>query len=415
MKFESILSEPFAALEAFDKLVVTAFYLTIVMAVLFFVAAVLVKKLKSEKLPALFTAEKYLAVGLATSFGVMMVTLKISELIAGGELYKELFWPIMSVLIVIVALLAAGGILSLVKPEFLPKYKFIAFTITLIPLIVTIVMLARYYKTVAGYYTNVSQAGLYVSAVILAIILIGGSAFFGKKKTAFTTREMAYAAITLALAFALSYIKFFSMPQSGSITLASLLPLMIFSYMFGIRKGVIIGAVYGLLQAIQDPWIIHPAQFFLDYPIAFGMIGFAGIFHELGFFKKRPVIAFVLGAVLAVVLRYFCHVMSGIFAFSVYAQGGHSAVAWGFLYNTFAFMDMAIALVVGIMLFCSKSFSRMLDEKATIASTNIDISGKSVAEAQKNDIETPNNDAEAQKNDGEVVNAVENEDNCKKE
>lgn len=399
MKFESILSEPFAALEAFDKLVVTAFYLTIVMAVLFIVAAVLVKKLKSEKLPSLFTAEKYLAVGVATSFGVMMVTLKLSELIAEGEFYKQLFWPIMSALIVIVALLAVGGILSMVKPEFLPKYKFIALVVTLIPVIVTIVMLAKYYKTVAGYYTNVSQAGLYVSAVILAIVLIGGSAFFGKKKSAFTTREMAYAAITLALAFALSYIKFFSMPQSGSITLASLLPIMLFSYMFGIRKGVIIGAVFGLLQAIQDPWIIHPAQFFLDYPIAFGMIGFTGIFHELGFFKKKPVIAFLLGAVLAVLLRYFSHVTSGIFAFSIYAKGGYSAVAWGFLYNTFAFADMAIALVVGIMLFGSKSFSRMLDEKATIASSEIVISDAV--------------DAEAQKNDGEESNAVENKDNCK--
>lgn len=65
-----------------------------------------------------------------------------------------------------------------------------------------------------------------------------------------------------------------------------MLPLMLFSYMFGIRKGIIVGAIYGVLQAIQDPWIIHPAQFFLDYPIAFAMTGLAGIFKELNVIKS---------------------------------------------------------------------------------------------------------------------------------
>lgn len=38
-----------------------------------------------------------------------------------------------------------------------------------------------------------------------------------------------------------------------------------------------VGFVYGLLQSMQDPYIIHPAQFLLDYPIAFAMAGLAGI------------------------------------------------------------------------------------------------------------------------------------------
>lgn len=366
MKFTSILTEPFVSLEAFDRLTVIAFYLTIVLAALFVFSALLIKKYNAEKLSGFLKAVKNFAVGYAVAFAVMMLTLKITDSVALGEFNPKLFWPVTAVFITASALFAAGYALSLTKAEFLPKYKFIALFIILIPVIVSIVMLAKYYKTVEDYYTKVSQTGLYISAVLLLLLLVFGSMFLGKKKGgAFTTREMAYAAITVALSFALSYIRFFKLPQGGSITLASMLPLMLFSYMFGIKKGVAVGLVYGLLQAIQDPWIIHPAQFFLDYPIAFGMIGFAGLFNELNIFKNKPVAAFALGAVVGAGLRYICHVLSGIFAFATYAvQNGFSPVAWGFLYNLFTFADLAIVLVVGFAMFGSKNFTRMLDEKA---------------------------------------------------
>lgn len=369
MKSESILSEPFKGLESFDKLIVIAFYLTIVFAVLFVAAAFAVKKLNREKLPDYFKGCKFFAIGYAVAFAVMMAVLKMSDIVAAGEFYPSLFWPIAAVLITALALFAAGYLISVAKPEFLPKYKFIALIIILIPVIVSIVMLALYYKTVAEYYKDVSQAGLYVSAVLLLLVLILGSSFLSKTKSKqMTTRELAYAAICIAMSFALSYIRFFTLPQSGSITLASMLPIMLFSYMFGIKKGVVVGLIYGLLQAVQDPWIIHPAQFFLDYPIAFGMIGFTGLFHELGFFKKKPIVAFSLGATVAVSLRYLCHALSGIFAFATYAyDNGYSAVAWGFLYNTFTFADLAIVLVVGVMMFASNAFVRMIDEKSTLS------------------------------------------------
>ncbi|MBR2384770.1 MAG: energy-coupled thiamine transporter ThiT, partial [Clostridia bacterium] len=68
----------------------------------------------------------------------------------------------------------------------------------------------------------------------------------------------------VALSFALSYIKLFEMPQGGSVTLFSMLPIMLFSYIYGMKKGLLVGVIYGLLQAVQDPYIIHPAQFLLD-------------------------------------------------------------------------------------------------------------------------------------------------------
>jgi thiamine transporter ThiT len=58
-------------------------------------------------------------------------------------------------------------------------------------------------------------------------------------------------------------------------------------------------------------------------------------------------------------------VFSGIFAFASYAPSGYSAAAWGFLYNTFTFADVAIVIVVALLLFSSKSFVRLVNEKST--------------------------------------------------
>ena len=175
------------------------------------------------------------------------------------------------------------------------------------------------------------------------------------------TRSVTFAAVSVALAFALSYIRLFRLPQGGSITLVSVLPLMLYSQMFGVRKGVVVGIIFGLLSAIQDPWILHPAQFLLDYPIAYGCIGLSALFTQGGIKGKKGIVLFAAGSVLAVTMRYFSHVISGIFAFSMYAKSGYSAVAWGFLYNTFAFADMAIALGIGILMLLNSSFLKIVN------------------------------------------------------
>ena len=63
------------------------------------------------------------------------------------------------------------------------------------------------------------------------------------------------------------------------------------------KKGVFVGFVYGTLQALQDPWIIHPAQFLLDSPIAFSAVGLAGLFRSFRPLQKATQIKFMLGAV----------------------------------------------------------------------------------------------------------------------
>ena len=113
--------------------------------------------------------------------------------------------------------------------------------------------------------------------IILAAIMVGMSI---SRKT-WTAKSLAYAALSIALAFVLSYVKLFRMPNSGSVTLASMLPLMLFSAAYGVGPGLLAGAAYGLLQYVQGGWFVHPIQFLLDYPLAFALIGLAGVYKLL--------------------------------------------------------------------------------------------------------------------------------------
>lgn len=130
--------------------------------------------------------------------------------------------------------------------------------------------------------------------IILAAIMAGMSI---SRKT-WTAKSLAYAALSIALAFVLSYVKLFRMPNSGSVTPASMLPLMLFSAAYGVGPGLLAGAAYGLLQYVQGGWFVHPIQFLLDYPLAFALIGLAGVYKLLpkDWSKWSLYAAMVLGA-----------------------------------------------------------------------------------------------------------------------
>lgn len=356
-------SEAFSTLSVFDKCGTVILYVTIALFVIIAGIGLLVKFTNQEKLKDFFKFAIGIIIGYSIALITIMLFLKFDDMITNGVFYKELFYPIMAIAVVGIAIGIGGLIVSLVAPDKIKIYWIIGAICFAVPIISAIVLLSKYYKNTifpSDYYTNVSTLWLSVGAGALVAVLGVLVIFFGEKQQKENhTKSIVYAAICIALSFALSYIRFFRLPQDGSITLASLLPLMIYSYMFGIRKGVLAGLIYGILQAVQDPWIIHPVQFLLDYPIAFAMIGLSGIFKK--YFTKYPIVAFVLGGILVGLLRYSSHVISGIFAFSKYAAlAGYSAVAWGFLYNAFALVDIAIAIAAGCVMFANKAFTKQL-------------------------------------------------------
>ena len=210
-------------------------------------------------------------------------------------------------------------------------------------------------------YGKLNQVGLYVSAAALTVVSVAAAFLSDRKsKLVFDSRCIALAGICVALSFALSYIKIFSMPQGGSVTLASLLPVMLFAYIYGPKKGLFVGFIYGALQAMQDPYIVHPAQFVLDYPMAFASVGFAGVFANLKALDRAPQVKFILGAVIAGALRFSAHVLSGVFAFGAYAvdAGNNNFWAYSTAYNSYVLIDLIMVIVAGALLLTSKSFNK---------------------------------------------------------
>jgi thiamine transporter len=180
-----------------------------------------------------------------------------------------------------------------------------------------------------------------------------------KQPLTFNAKSLALAGVCISMSFALSYIKLWDMPNGGALTLASLFPLALYSYLYGLKKGLFAGFCYSLLQAIQDPWIIHPAQFLLDYPIAFTAVGLAGIFKSSKINDKAPRLAFSLGCGAVGLFRYIAHTLSGIFAFETYAKG-QNAVLFSLGYNLYVLVDIALVIAVGILILSSKSLLKEL-------------------------------------------------------
>ncbi len=352
-----------------DPLVALILYFTIALIGAGALVAFFVWKFRNDKLKDFGKTALTLFVGYAIGIIVIMAKITADDIkeSADMETYGMLFYPLLSLLIIALG----GGLAALIASFFNRKAVKIAGAVTAVGVlgafIAVMVEMSKYFQTVKGYYPGANTTGLIVSAIVFAVLVVV-IYFLGNKSSISDTRSIVYGAIAIALSFALSYVRFFKMPQGGSVTFASLLPLMIYCCMFGTRRGIIVCLIYGTLQAIQDPWIIHPMQFLLDYTLAFGLIGVSGIFVEKQVFKGKKIPEFLLGGIIAVILRFACHVFSGVFAFADMADLETYSSVWAYstAYNSFAFMDMAISLVAGCLLFGSKAFASQVARSSGI-------------------------------------------------
>ncbi|QIN81602.1 energy-coupled thiamine transporter ThiT [Rubrobacter tropicus] len=158
------------------------------------------------------------------------------------------------------------------------------------------------------------------------------------------TRVLTEAALAVALAFVLSFVKVFEMPLGGSISL-EMFPLMLLALRQGPVVGITAGAVYGLMDIITPPvFVFHPVQVLLDYPLAFGALGLAGFF--------RPTVrGAIVGATAAVLARFACHFLSGVVFFASYAPEGWNPYLYSAAYNAaYLVPSLVIAAVVVVVL-----------------------------------------------------------------
>ncbi|MBS7632151.1 energy-coupled thiamine transporter ThiT, partial [Candidatus Bathyarchaeota archaeon] len=114
-----------------------------------------------------------------------------------------------------------------------------------------------------------------------------------------------------------------SLPQGGAVTAGSMIPIVWLAIRRGPKIGLFAAAAYGCVQLAMEPFLFHPAQVLLDYPIAFGMLGLAG------FFQDHPFV----GAHIAIAGRFLAHFVSGIVFFANYAPEGMHPAIYSAIYN----------------------------------------------------------------------------------
>ena len=173
------------------------------------------------------------------------------------------------------------------------------------------------------------------------------------KKT--TTLTLVECAMMIAMATVLSLFPIFKMPQGGSVTFASMAPLVLVSYRHGIKWGLGTALTHSLLQMVLQ-FNSPPAQTFwafagvilLDYVLAFTVLGSASFF---GGVLKNKAAAAALGTSVVSVLRFLCSFLSGLLIWGSFAPEGTPVWLYSLVYNgSYMLPELAITAVVTAIL-----------------------------------------------------------------
>lgn len=161
-------------------------------------------------------------------------------------------------------------------------------------------------------------------------------------------RRLTESAIALALSIVLHQYAFYQLPNGGRITLGSMVPILYISLRWGAPWGILTGALAGVLNFAFEPVFVHPIQWLLDYPVAFGAVGLAGLF------PRRPPVGVLAGGA----ARWFAHFLSGIVFFAKYAPKGQSPWLYSAVYNA-SYMLPEIVISIVLTLLVLRSLQRL--------------------------------------------------------
>ncbi len=170
-------------------------------------------------------------------------------------------------------------------------------------------------------------------------------------------------AIATVLAVVCQLVPFLNLPFGGGFTIASMLPIVLVSYMYGIGWGVGAAFTYAVVQMLLGASTV--TAFFLptndnyagsigaaigicliDYVLAYTVLGLGGVFRKM----KSKTAAIVLGVVLALSLRYIAHIISGYIFFGAWAEWFFTQEGFYTIGNTIlgAFSGKALSLVYAV-------------------------------------------------------------------
>jgi len=183
------------------------------------------------------------------------------------------------------------------------------------------------------------------------------------------TKMLVEGAAMIALATVLSFIRVYKLPWGGSVTLLSMLPIFVYAIRWGVKPGFVVSFAYSLVQLLQGiidglfGWGLTPASLIasilLDYILAFTVLGVAGLF------RTKKVTGNIVGIVIAVVLRFLVHFVSGVViwhSFGSLWEGFSTESEWlySLLYNGAYMLPELVITVIGAVALLSVPSTRKL-------------------------------------------------------
>ena len=192
-------------------------------------------------------------------------------------------------------------------------------------------------------------------------------------------------AVMLALSVALSFVKLWSMPLGGSVTLVSMLPICLIAIKFGLPQGLGTAFVYSLFQLLQaiaegdvfiycEGWVTVVICVFFDYLLPFTVLGLAGLFKDFrllrkkknGEYKEIRHFGIYLGLSLSVFLRFVCHFVTGVFIWGQWAPEGMGKFAYSLLYNGgYLLPELILTLTVSALVLANSEMRKILDIRSS--------------------------------------------------
>ena len=181
---------------------------------------------------------------------------------------------------------------------------------------------------------------------------------------------LAEAAIMLALAIVLSFIRIWNMPMGGSVTLLSMLPIMLFSVKNGVVKGIGTAFVFSLFQLVQAiaegnvfPYCTTLGIIILcvlfDYVVPFTVLGLCSVTKNINFGKLKN-LGLYIGIAGVCVLRFICHYTTGVVIWGQWAEGMSKEV-YSLLYNgQYMLPEMILTVIAAAILLNAKAIRKLL-------------------------------------------------------
>ena len=182
------------------------------------------------------------------------------------------------------------------------------------------------------------------------------------------TRRLCECAILLAMSIALSFVKIYTMPLGGSVTLLSMLPVLLVGLRHGLKWGFATTGLYAAFQLAQAlmngnvfPYCYTVAAVIVcilfDYVIPFGILGGTGcVSVKSGKGKVMAVIA------LLVFVRLVCHCVTGVVVWGQWAPEGMGKFIYSIVYNAqYMLPELILTVLASWAILSSKALTKLIE------------------------------------------------------